>query len=142
MEGMGRHWGEDWGEDFPHRDATEAIILAAIRVQKALGPGLLEDACKICLAHALRLDGPKALREVCLDITLEGLCVPNACIMDIVVDDKAVVEAKAIERFSDANSAQLNSCLHFSSLEAGLPLNFHDWPLKDGGIRRLIDTRE
>ena len=47
--------------------------------------GLLEDAYKICLAHALRLDGHKALREVRLDITYEGLCVPNAYIMDIVV---------------------------------------------------------
>jgi len=51
---MGRHLGEDWGEDYPHRDATEAIILAAIRVQKALGPGLLEDAYKVSLAHAIR----------------------------------------------------------------------------------------
>ena len=82
---MGRHWGEDWSEDYPHRDITEAIIRAAIRLQKALGPGLLEDAYKICVAHALRLDGHKALREVRLDITYEGLCVPNAYIMDIVV---------------------------------------------------------
>jgi len=50
---MGRHWGEDWSEDYPHRDITEAIIRAAIRLQKALGPGILEDAYKICLAHAL-----------------------------------------------------------------------------------------
>ena len=90
---MGRHWGEDWGDDYPHRDITEAIIQAAIRLQKSLGPGLLEDAYKICLAHALRLDGHKALREVHLDITYEGLCGPNAYIMDIVVDDKVVVEA-------------------------------------------------
>ena len=112
-----------WGEDYPHRDITEAILLAAIRVQKALGPGLLEDAYKVCLAHALRLDGHKALREVHLDITYEGLCVPNSYIMDIVVDDKVVVEAKAIEKFSDVNFAQLNSYLHFSSFEAGMLLN-------------------
>ena len=49
---MGRHWGEDWGDDYPHRDITEAIIQAAIRLQKSLGPGLLEDAYKVCLAHA------------------------------------------------------------------------------------------
>jgi GxxExxY protein len=93
------------------------------------------------LAHALRLDGHKALREVHLDITYEGLCVPNSYIMDIVVDDKVVVEAKAIEKFSDVNFAQLNSYLHFSSFEVGLLLNFHNWPLKDGGIKRLINTK-
>ena len=61
--------------------------------------------------------------------------------MDLVVDDKVVVEAKAIARFSDANLAQLNSCLYFSSFEVGLLLNFHTWPLKEGGIKRLINTK-
>ena len=59
---MRQHWGEDSREDYPHKDITEAIIGAAIRLQKALGPGLLEDAYKVCLAHALRLDGHKVLR--------------------------------------------------------------------------------
>ena len=54
---------------------------------------------------------------------------------------KVVVEAKAIEKFSDANFAQLNSYLHFSSFEVGLLINFHNWPLKDGGIKRLINTK-
>ena len=138
---MGRHWGEDWGDDYPHRDITEAIIQAAIRVQKALGPGLLENAYKICLAHALRLDGHKALCEVHLDITYEGLCVPNAYIMDIVVDDKLVVEVKAIEDFSDAHFAQLNSYLYFSSFEVGLLFNFHNWPLMKGGFKRIVNTK-
>jgi hypothetical protein len=56
-------------------------------------------------------------------------------------DDKVVVEVKAIEKFSDANFAQLNSYLHFSSFEVGLLINFHNWPLKDGGIKRLINTK-
>ena len=56
-------------------------------------------------------------------------------------DDKVVVEAKAIEQFSDANFAQLNSYLYFSSFEVGLLINFHNWPLKDGGIKRLINTK-
>ena len=56
-------------------------------------------------------------------------------------DDKVVVEAKAIEKFSDANFAQLNSYLYFSSFEVGLLINFHNWPLKDGGIKRLINTK-
>lgn len=104
---MGRHWGEDWGDNCPHRDISEAIILAAIRMQKVLGPSLLE----------------------------------NAYIMDLVVDHMVVVEAKAIAKFSDADFAQLNSCLHFASFEVGLLINFHNWPLKDGGIKRLVNTK-
>jgi GxxExxY protein len=62
--------------------------------------------------------------------------------MDLVVDDKVVVEAKAIERFSAANFAQLNSYLHFSSFEVGLLINFHNCPLKDGGIKRLVNPKD
>lgn len=138
---MVRHWGEHWGDDYPHRDVTEAVILAAIKIQKALGPGMLEDAYKVCLAHALRLAGHKALQEVCLDIVYEGLCVPKAYIMDLVVDDKVLVEAKTVERFVDVHFAQVNGYLHFAGLEVGLLLNFRIWPLKDGGIKRVVHTR-
>ena len=135
---MVQRWGETWSEDHPHPELTGAIIAAAIRVQKALGPGVLEDAHKACLAHALRLDGYKALREVRLDIAWEELCIPNAYIMDLGVEDKVLVEAKTVERLADVHFAQENSCLRFSGLELGLLLNFRTWPLEDGGIKRVI----
>ena len=61
---MPHPWGETWDENHPHSELTGAIIAAAIRVQKALGPGLLEDAYKACLAHALHQEGLKVLREI------------------------------------------------------------------------------
>jgi len=134
------HGDEFDDEDHPHRAVTAAIIGAAIKVQKALGPGLLEHAYNACLAHALRLDGHKAMQEVRLDITYEGLCIPNAYIMDLVVDEKVIVEIKTVDRFSDAHFAQLNSYLRFSKLEVGLLLNFRIWPLREGGIKRVINT--
>jgi len=115
--------------------------MAAIRVQKTLGPGMLEGAYKICLAHALRNGGHQVLQEVHLDLTFEGLCVPNAYVVDLIVDSKVVVEAKTVDRFVDAHYAQVNSYLHFSGQQVGLLLNFRTWPLKDGGIRRVIRTR-
>ena len=137
---MPKHWGETWDENHPHSELTGTIIAAAIRVQKALGPGLLEDAYKACLAHALHQEGLKALREVRLDITWEGLWLPNAYLMDLVVEDKVVVEAKTVERLVDVHFAQVNSYLRFSGLELGLLLNFRAWPLKEGGIRRVIKS--
>lgn len=138
---MPRYWGEHWGDDYPHQEITRAVIDAAIRVQRALGPGLLEDAYKTCLAQALRADGHKALREVRLDIIWESLTVEGAYKMDLVVDDRVVVEAKTVERLVDAHFAQLNTQLKFSGLEVGLLLNFRAWPLKDGGIRRVVHSR-
>lgn len=136
-----RSWGESTGDDYPHKEITQAIIGAAIRIQSALGPGLLEDAYKICLAHSLRRDGHKVLREVYLDIEWEGLLVERVYRMDLVVDDKVVVEAKAVDKLIDAFYAQVNTQLRFSGIEVGLLLNFRQWPLKEGGIKRVIHTR-
>jgi hypothetical protein len=60
--------------------------------------------------------------------------------MDIIVDAKRVLEAKAIEPFSDVDFARLDSSLHFSSFEAGLLPDFHDRPTRDGGIQRIINA--
>ena len=138
---MRRLCGEFEGEDHPHKEITQAIIGEAIQIQKALGPGLLEDPYKVCLAHSLRLAGHKALREVHLDLTWRGLLVERAYRMDLVIDDLVVVEAKTVESLVDAHFAQLNTQLRFSGFEVGLLLNFRQWPLKEGGIRRVIHTR-
>ena len=138
---MARFWGEHEGDDdHPHKEITQAIIGAAIRIQSALGPGLLEDSYKHCLAHALRSSGHKVLREVYVDIEWEGLLVEKAYRMDLVVDDRVVVEAKTVEKLVDAHFAQVNLQLRFSGFEVGLLLNFRQWPLKEG-IRRIIHSR-
>ncbi len=136
-----RSWGEFEGDDHPHKEITQAIIGAAIKVQKSLGPGLLEEAYKACLAHALRRDGHKVLREVYLDIEWEGLLVERAYRMDLIVDDRVVVEAKTVDKLIDAFFAQVNTQLRFSGFEVGLLLNFRQWPLKEGGIQRVVHSR-
>lgn len=137
-----RHNMDNFSEDYPHMEITGAIIGAAIKVQKSLGPGLLENAYKFCLAHQLMLDGYKVAQEVHLDIVYEGLCIPNAYIMDLAIDNKVVVEIKAVERFVDAHYAQVNSYLRFSNMEIGLLINFRAWPIKSGGIKRVINTQK
>ena len=61
--------------------------------------------------------------------------------MDLVVDHKVVIETKASARFSGADFAQLNRCLHFANFEVGLLIIFHNWPRKDGGSKRLGNTK-
>lgn len=128
-------------EDFPHQEITEAIIGAAIKMQRALGPGLLESAYEACLVHELRRAGHIVETQVPLSIVYEGLQLPGAYRMDVVVDGKVVVEIKTADRLSDLHPAQLLSYLRFSGLEVGLLLNFWSWPLKDGGIKRLVHSR-
>jgi GxxExxY protein len=92
------------------------------------------------LAHTLREKGHKVLREARLDLAYEGLPIPNAYLLNLVVDGKVIVEAKAVGRLADVHVAQVNSYLRFSGLEVGLLLNFRAWPLKEG-LNRVVSTK-
>jgi GxxExxY protein len=138
---MARRWREPWGEDYPHREITEAVIAAALRVQSALGPGLEEEAYRICLAHALHLDGRQVLRDVSQDLVFEGMLLAGVYTLDLVVDEKVVTLVRTVERLDEVDFEQLNSRLRLSGYEVGLLLNFRAWPLKQGGIRRMVHSR-
>ena len=129
-------------DDRPHSDLTRSILESAMRVQSVLGAGLLERAYKVCLAHALRQKGHRVLVEVHLDIAFEGLLIPDSYLIDLLVDDTVVVEAKTVERLTAIHQAQVLTYLRLSGKEVGLLLNFWACPLKDGGIQRLVLRRD
>jgi GxxExxY protein len=123
-----------------HAGLTQSILAAAIRVQDALGPGLLEKPYRLCLAQALRQAGHRVILEVSLAIAYEGLVVPDAYRLDLLVDDTVIVEAKAVEALDPMHRAQLLTYLRLAGKEVGLLLNFWARPLKDRGIQRLVLT--
>ena len=125
---------------YPHASLTQAILAAAFRVQDALGPGLLEKPYRLCLAHALRRAGHRVTLEASLDLAYEGLLVPGAYRLDLLVDDTVVVETKAVETLDHMHQAQLLTYLRLAGKEIGLLLNFWARPLKDGGIQRVVLT--
>ncbi|MDP1830914.1 MAG: GxxExxY protein [Geothrix sp.] len=121
-----------------HAELTEAVIGAAIRVQRALGPGLLESAYEACLAHELCLEGHRVERQVELGLTYRGLVIPQAFRLDLLVDDLVVVELKVVQAFTDSHRAQILSYLRFSNKPVGLLLNFGIYPMANRGIRRFV----
>ena len=120
---------------------TEVILGCAIKVQRHLGPGLLEGAYETCLAHELEKAGLRVRRQVPLDITYEEIQVPAAYRLDLLVEDRIVLELKTVERLTDFHEAQLLTYLRFSGKRIGLLLNFWRWPMKDGGIKRLLNPK-
>ena len=80
--------------------------------------------------------------EASLDIAFEGLLVPEAYRLDLLVDDTVIVEAKAVETLDRMHQAQLLTYLRLAGKEVGLLLNFWARPLKDGGIQRLVLTTQ
>jgi GxxExxY protein len=118
---------------------TERIIGAAIKVQRALGSGLLESAYEACLAYELQQQGIPSEAQVPLEIRYGALVIPNAYRMDMVVAEAVVLELKTVEKLVPAHEAQLMTYLRFGGKRLGLLLNFWAWPLKEGGIKRVLN---
>ena len=132
----------DTPRPYPHAGLTHSILAAAMRVQDTLGSGLLEKPYRLCLAHALHRAGHRVTIEASLDIEFEGLLVPEAYRLDLLVDDAVVVEVKAVEKLNTMHQAQLLTYLRLVRKEIGLLLNFWVRPLKAGGIQRLVLTEQ
>src|SRR6478752_7299121 len=116
---------------------TESVIGAAIRVHKALGPGLLESAYQACLAHELSLSGHQVDREVEIPIVYRGISITPGYRADLVVGGSVLVEVKAVERIHPIHEAQVLTYLRAGRLRTGLLLNFNVQVLKDG-LRRIL----
>ncbi|PKP09759.1 MAG: GxxExxY protein [Bacteroidetes bacterium HGW-Bacteroidetes-4] len=116
---------------------TNIIIGKAIEVHKQLGPGLLESAYQECLLYELREANLKVEKEVALPIVYKEVKLDHGYRIDLLVEDKVVIELKTVEAFTDVHQAQMLSYLRLGNYPLGLLINFHVKILKDG-IRRFI----
>jgi GxxExxY protein len=118
---------------------TERIIGAAIEVQEALGPGLLESAYESCLHHELKLRNIPVERQITLPVAYKGLKIEQGYRVDLMVANEVVVEIKAVEALLPRHAVQLLTYLRLGGWHLGLLINFHAFPLKTG-IRRVINN--
>lgn len=121
-----------------HEKLTEQIIGAAIEVHRELGPGLLESAYLACMAHELSLRGISFHMEEELPVIYKGVRIDCGYRLDILVDEKVVVELKAVSEMYPVFEAQLLTYMRISNCSVGLLINFHVPVLKNGIIRRVL----
>jgi len=117
---------------------TRKIIGAAIRVHKALGPGLLESAYEACLVYELRELGFRVEQQKPLPVIYRGVKLDCGYRLDMVVEDSVIVDIKAVEELTPLHTAQVLSYLRLAGLPVGLLINFHVQLLKRG-IRRIVN---
>jgi len=116
---------------------THEILDSAYKVHSALGPGLLESAYRACLVYELRKKGFKVEEEKALPLIYEEVKLDCGYRIDILVEDKVVIELKTVDAFTDVHTAQVLTYLRLSGNHTGLLLNFYTKSLKDG-IKRLV----
>jgi GxxExxY protein len=115
---------------------TQRIIQCAIEVHRELGPGLLESVYKECLIPELRSAGLKVEYGKAVPIIYKGQKVATNLVVDILVEEKVVVELKAVESLHPVHEAQLITYLKLTGCPAGLLINFNAVLLKQG-LRRV-----
>jgi GxxExxY protein len=117
---------------------TEKIIGCAIKVHRVLGPGLLESAYEVCLAHELEKAGLSLERQIALPVVYDGIRLDAGYQLDIVVEDEVILELKAVEQLMPIHEAQLLTYLRLKNRKIGLLLNFNVTLLKNG-IKRIVN---
>lgn len=124
-------------EDYPESDLTDKIIAAAIEVHSELGCAFSEPVYQTALAHEFTLRAIPFQREKIIEVQYKGM-VAGKYRLDFLVDDRVVVELKAVEQLSDIHTAQVICYLAATSKKVGLLLNFAKPRLKDDGIKRVV----
>ena len=119
-------------------ELSKRIIGCAIEVHKQLGPGLLESAYQECLYYELILAGLKVQKEKPMPIVYKEVKLDHGYRIDLLVEDKVVIEIKTIDAFNDVHTAQVLTYLKPGNYKLGLLLNFQVTVLKDG-IKRVIN---
>lgn len=119
-------------------EVTERIIGCAIKIHKALGPGLLESAYGECLCYEMARAGLTFQRQVACPIRYEDVRLNCGYRIDLLVEGIVIVELKAVDALLSIHEAQLLTHLRLADLRAGLLINFNVLLLKDG-IRRMVN---
>lgn len=116
---------------------TREIIDSAYKVHSKLGPGLLESAYKKCLIFELKKKGFLVEEEKPLPLIYESINLEYGYRIDILVENKVIVELKTVDSICDVHVAQVLTYLRLSEKRVGLLFNFYTAHLKDG-IKRII----
>lgn len=120
-------------QELPH-------VLAGVflDVHRHLGPGLLADAYKACVAHELRMREIIFKQDAPLGLTYKGLEVPIAGTHDFIVEDLILINVVSVEAILPCHKETLQNHLRISGRHTGFLVNFNVPQLRDGGIKRII----
>ena len=117
--------------------AAKILVDAAFSVHRELGPGLLESVYEACLCHEHSLRGVMFQMQVALPVNYRGIQLDGGLRLDLLIENRLVVELKAVETILPVHEAQVLTYLKLSGHRLGILLNFNVPRIKDG-IKRIV----
>ena len=130
--------GDAEGSLIPIDVLSSMVIEDAIAIHREFGPGLFETVYESVLTGRLRKRGLTVERQVQVKAVFDGEVYDPAFKIDLLVDERLVIEIKAVEQLSKAHAKQLLTYLRLLKQPVGLLLNFSEATMKDG-IRRVVN---
>ena len=119
-------------------DLSYQVIGCAMEVYRTLGPGLLETVYEKALMHELELKGIPVRSQVEVEVNYKGVNIGDGLRLDLLVDDKLIVELKSVEELKPVHHKQLKTYLKLTNRRLGLLINFNVSDIMDG-VKRVIN---
>ena len=119
-------------------EISSKIIGAAIEVHKQLGPGLLESTYETCLAYELKQMGLDVKQQQALPVVYKEVKLDAGYRIDLLIENKVIIEIKSVEALADIHTAQLLTYLKLKDLKLGLLINFNSVRVVDG-LKRILN---
>lgn len=118
---------------------AKIVVDSVFTIHKELGPGLLESAYEACLSRELELRGVKHQRQLPVPLEYKGIRVEIGYRADVVVEEKLLLELKAVDELLPVHTAQVITYLRLKKFPLGLLINFNEVLIKDG-IHRILNV--
>ncbi len=124
--------------DLHENEISKEIVDAAYKIHNKLGPGLLESVYEIILAHELRSRGLRVQRQIPVPIAWEDIQFEEGYRLDLVVENKVLVEIKSVDCVEPVHKKQLLTYLRLMDKRLGLLINFNEELIRNG-IKRVVN---
>jgi len=121
-------------------EISKIVFDCSLKVHRALGPGLLESAYEACLFYELKKTGLKIEKQKALPLIYEDVKLDAGYRVDIIIENKFIIEIKAVEALNDVHLAQLLTYLKLADCKLGMLINFNVTLIKNG-IKRVINGK-
>jgi iron complex transport system substrate-binding protein len=125
----------------PIDEISAVVVDECIAIHRELGPGLFETVYETILAGRLVARGLKVARQVPVPLVFDGQSFEAAYKIDILVEDRLILEIKSVEKLTKAHARQLLTYLRIFKQPVGLLLNFSEATMKEG-IRRMVNDHK
>ncbi|MGE0019148.1 MAG: GxxExxY protein [Draconibacterium sp.] len=119
-------------------ELSKLVFDSGLKVHKTLGPGLLESAYEECLSFELQKLGLKVEKQKALPLVYEEVKLDAGYRIDLLIENKLIIEIKSVEALNDLHLAQILTYLRLSNCKLGMLINFNSVYFKDG-VKRVVN---